>query len=158
MNDTLLRALLRQPTDYTPVWLMRQAGRYLPEYNATRARAGSFLQLAKSPALAAEEARLDPGAEAATEQIRGVVADERTAGRRQDDQRHAQVAARRNDSGGDHRALARHERHQRIEQREQEDDRVRPPGRIGHQLRELVEQAASLSVRASPPLQRAGQA
>jgi uroporphyrinogen decarboxylase len=53
-NDTLLRALAREPTDYTPVWLMRQAGRYLPEYNATRARAGSFLALAKSPALAAE--------------------------------------------------------------------------------------------------------
>ncbi len=42
-NDTLIRALLRQPTDYTPVWLMRQAGRYLPEYNRTRARAGNFL-------------------------------------------------------------------------------------------------------------------
>ncbi len=53
-NDTLLRALARQPTDYTPVWLMRQAGRYLPEYNATRAKAGSFLALAKSPALATE--------------------------------------------------------------------------------------------------------
>ena len=53
-NDTLLRALLRQPTDYTPVWLMRQAGRYLPEYRATRERAGSFLALAKSPALACE--------------------------------------------------------------------------------------------------------
>jgi uroporphyrinogen decarboxylase len=53
-NDTLLRALRREPTPYTPVWLMRQAGRYLPEYNATRARAGSFLGLAKSPALAAE--------------------------------------------------------------------------------------------------------
>src|SRR3954464_4775236 len=53
-NDTVLRALLRQPTDYTPVWLMRQAGRYLPEYNATRARAGSFLKLAKTPELAAE--------------------------------------------------------------------------------------------------------
>ena len=53
-NDTLLRALARQPTPYTPVWLMRQAGRYLPEYNATRARAGSFLKLAKTPALAAE--------------------------------------------------------------------------------------------------------
>ncbi len=53
-NDTFLRALLRQPTDYTPVWLMRQAGRYLPEYNATRSRAGSFLGLAKSPAYATE--------------------------------------------------------------------------------------------------------
>jgi uroporphyrinogen decarboxylase len=53
-NDTLLRALARQPTAHTPVWLMRQAGRYLPEYNATRARAGSFLKLAKTPALAAE--------------------------------------------------------------------------------------------------------
>ena len=53
-NDTLLRALLCQPTDYTPVWLMRQAGRYLPEYNATRSRAGSFLALARSPALATE--------------------------------------------------------------------------------------------------------
>src|SRR3954471_12563312 len=54
LNDTFLRALLRQPTDYTPVWLMRQAGRYLPEYNATRARAGSFLGLAKNPAFATE--------------------------------------------------------------------------------------------------------
>jgi uroporphyrinogen decarboxylase len=53
-NDTLLRALARQPTDHTPIWLMRQAGRYLPEYNATRARAGSFLQLAKTPELATE--------------------------------------------------------------------------------------------------------
>ena len=53
-NDCLLRALACQPTPYTPVWLMRQAGRYLPEYNATRARAGSFLALAKTPALAAE--------------------------------------------------------------------------------------------------------
>lgn len=53
-NDTLLRALLREPTDYTPVWLMRQAGRYLPEYNETRRRAGSFLGLAKSPAFATE--------------------------------------------------------------------------------------------------------
>ena len=50
----LLRALARQPTEYTPIWLMRQAGRYLPEYNATRARAGSFLKLAKTPALATE--------------------------------------------------------------------------------------------------------
>src|SRR3954464_5313894 len=53
-NDTFLRALLRQPTDYTPVWLMRQAGRYLPEYRATRQRAGSFLGLAKNPAYATE--------------------------------------------------------------------------------------------------------
>jgi len=53
-NDTFLRALLRQPTEYTPVWLMRQAGRYLPEYRATRARAGSFLGLAKNPDYATE--------------------------------------------------------------------------------------------------------
>ena len=53
-NDVLLKALAREPTPYTPIWLMRQAGRYLPEYNVTRARAGSFLALAKNPALAAE--------------------------------------------------------------------------------------------------------
>ena len=53
-NDTFLRALLRQPTDYTPLWLMRQAGRYLPEYCETRKRAGSFLQLCKSPTMACE--------------------------------------------------------------------------------------------------------
>jgi uroporphyrinogen decarboxylase len=53
-NDNFLRALLRQPTDYTPVWIMRQAGRYLPEYNATRKKAGSLLALAKSPELACE--------------------------------------------------------------------------------------------------------
>jgi uroporphyrinogen decarboxylase len=53
-NDTFLRALQRQPTDYTPLWLMRQAGRYLPEYNATRKRAGSFLGLAKNPDYATE--------------------------------------------------------------------------------------------------------
>src|SRR3981189_1588733 len=53
-NDTFLRACLSQPTEYTPVWLMRQAGRYLPEYRATRARAGSFMGLAPSPAFATE--------------------------------------------------------------------------------------------------------
>ena len=53
-NDTFLRALLRQPTDYTPLWLMRQAGRYLPEYRETRKRAGSFLDLCKSPGMACE--------------------------------------------------------------------------------------------------------
>ena len=53
-NDTFLRALLRQPTDYTPVWMMRQAGRYLPEYCATRKRAGSFLELCKSADMATE--------------------------------------------------------------------------------------------------------
>jgi len=53
-NDTFIRALLREPTPYTPVWLMRQAGRYLPEYNQTRARAGNFLALCKNPDLATE--------------------------------------------------------------------------------------------------------
>ena len=53
-NDTFLRAILRQPVDYTPVWLMRQAGRYLPEYMETRRRAGSFLELCKNPQLACE--------------------------------------------------------------------------------------------------------
>src|SRR6056297_2365901 len=54
-NDSLfLRALRREPTERTPIWLMRQAGRYLPEYRATRARAGSFLDLAGNPELACE--------------------------------------------------------------------------------------------------------
>jgi len=53
-NDTYLRALRREPTPYTPVWLMRQAGRYLPEYNATRGKAGSFMALAQNPELACE--------------------------------------------------------------------------------------------------------
>lgn len=53
-NDTLLRALLRQPVDRTPVWIMRQAGRYLPEYLKTRAEAGSFMDLCQTPELACE--------------------------------------------------------------------------------------------------------
>jgi uroporphyrinogen decarboxylase len=53
-NDTFLRALMREPTPYTPIWIMRQAGRYLPEYNETRRKAGSFLALAKTPELACE--------------------------------------------------------------------------------------------------------
>jgi uroporphyrinogen decarboxylase len=53
-NDLLLRALLREPTPRRPVWLMRQAGRYLPEYLATRARAGSFLAMCTNPQLACE--------------------------------------------------------------------------------------------------------
>src|SRR4029077_13999594 len=53
-NDPFLRALLREETPYTPVWIMRQAGRYLPEYNGARARAGRFLALAKNPDFATE--------------------------------------------------------------------------------------------------------
>jgi uroporphyrinogen decarboxylase len=53
-NDLFLRALLRESTPHTPVWLMRQAGRYLPEYCQTRKRAGSFLALCKNPAFACE--------------------------------------------------------------------------------------------------------
>ena len=53
-NDLLLRALLREPTPRTPLWMMRQAGRYLPEYRATRARAGSFLGLCMNPEYACE--------------------------------------------------------------------------------------------------------
>lgn len=53
-NDQFLRACLRMPTDFTPVWLMRQAGRYLPEYRATREVAGSFMGLATNPEMACE--------------------------------------------------------------------------------------------------------
>ena len=53
-NDLLIRALLRKPVPRTPVWIMRQAGRYLPEYRATRAQAGDFMSLCRNPELACE--------------------------------------------------------------------------------------------------------
>ncbi|MDH3888264.1 MAG: uroporphyrinogen decarboxylase, partial [Gammaproteobacteria bacterium] len=53
-NDRLIRALLRQPVDVTPVWMMRQAGRYLPEYLKIRKQAGSFMDLCTNPELACE--------------------------------------------------------------------------------------------------------
>ena len=53
-NDRYLRALAKQPVDQTPVWMMRQAGRYLPEYKATRAEAGDFMSLCKNAELACE--------------------------------------------------------------------------------------------------------
>jgi uroporphyrinogen decarboxylase len=53
-NDTFIKALLKQPTDYTPIWMMRQAGRYLPEYRQVREQAGSFMALCTNPELACE--------------------------------------------------------------------------------------------------------
>ena len=53
-NDRLLKALARQPVDRTPIWMMRQAGRYLPEYRATREQAGSFMDLCRNAELACE--------------------------------------------------------------------------------------------------------
>lgn len=53
-NDRFLRALIKQPVDVTPVWMMRQAGRYLPEYRATREKAGSFMDLCRNAELACE--------------------------------------------------------------------------------------------------------
>lgn len=53
-NDRFLRALLKQPVDVTPVWMMRQAGRYLPEYRASRARAGGFMDLCMNAEIACE--------------------------------------------------------------------------------------------------------
>jgi uroporphyrinogen decarboxylase len=54
MSKIFVDACFRKPTPYTPVWMMRQAGRYLPEYMKVRAQAGNFLNLCHNPALAAE--------------------------------------------------------------------------------------------------------
>ena len=51
-NDSLIRALLKQPVNRTPVWMMRQAGRYLPEYRQVREQAGSFMDLCNNPEMA----------------------------------------------------------------------------------------------------------
>src|SRR5690606_32263641 len=53
-NDRFIKAIFKEPVDATPIWIMRQAGRYLPEYRATRAKAGSFMKLCKTPELACE--------------------------------------------------------------------------------------------------------
>ncbi|MDD5754342.1 MAG: uroporphyrinogen decarboxylase family protein, partial [Methylococcales bacterium] len=53
-NDTFIKALLKQPTDYTPIWMMRQAGRYLPEYRQVREQPGRFMAVCTNPELACE--------------------------------------------------------------------------------------------------------
>ena len=75
-NDRFLRALLRQPVDVTPVWMMRQAGRYLPEHRASRAKAGNFMGLCTNPEAACE-------AEVKEARVGGKGDDREGAGRRQ---------------------------------------------------------------------------
>ena len=95
--------------------------------------------------LTAEEALGDALAEAATDQVRAVVAEEGARGRREDDQGQTEVAGRGDDARRDDRRLARNDRQQCIEEREQEDDRVRPPRRMGNELGEVMKQAAILT-------------
>ena len=99
---------------------------------------------------AAEESPHRALAEAAADEVRDVVAEERADRGAHDDQRQVEVAGRGDDAGGDHRRLARHDRDERVEQGEHEHDHVRPARRIRHQVGELVEHGRSARSRPSP--------
>ena len=107
--------------------------------------------------IAVKEALLRAGAEAAADQIRGVVAEKRATGSGGDDQRQVEATGSGHHARSDHRRLARHHRHERVEEGEEEDDAVCPPRRIGDEPRELTEHSyhrtdatAACSERPSP--------